>query len=107
MKSMNDWLNEGRAPRFGNELYMNKRVFCADGYSVSIQASSTSYCKPRRDIKDVSTYESFELGFPSSRDEEIIEWAENSEEPTETVYGYVPREVVESLIKKHGGVVRI
>lgn len=107
MKTMNDWLNEGRSPRFGNELYMNKRVVCADGYSLSIQASSTNYCEPREDIKDVSAYESFELGFPSSKDEEIMEWAEDQEDPTGTVYGWVPRDVVEVLIKKHGGVVSI
>ena len=31
-------------------------------------------------------------------------WAESPEEPTQTVYGYVPVDVVTNVIVKHGGV---
>ena len=48
-------------------------------------------------------YESVELGFPSIEDELINEYAED-EPYTETVYGYVPIEIVEELINKHGGI---
>lgn len=104
MKTFNEWLDEGR--KVVNAHYAQiARVKCADGYSVSIQASSGHYCSPRLTLSSVSDYESFELGFPTVGDSELIEYAENTEDLTDTVYGYVPREVIESVISKHGGIV--
>jgi hypothetical protein len=80
----------------------NKRVCCVDGYSVSIQASETSYCAPRDDI---GPYTSVELGFPSAYDTLLDGYAENKHAPTDTVYGYVPSSTAELLIVKHGGAV--
>ena len=80
-----------------------KRVECKDGFSVSIQASSTSYCEPRVDGAD--KYHSVELGFPSHEDELIMSHAEMPEKPLDTVYGYVPVSIVNLLIAKHGGIV--
>jgi hypothetical protein len=80
-----------------------EKVVCKDGYTVSIQASETSYCAPR--INDAEVYEAVELGFPSLPDEMIEEWAEDRHRQTETVYGWVPVKVVNLLIAKHGGVV--
>lgn len=72
-----------------------------DGYSVSGQASEFHYCSPR--LNGLQDYKSVELGFPSMEDELINEYAE-SMDYTETVYGYVPIEIVEKLIEKHGGI---
>ena len=48
MKSFNEWMNEGRAPRINDsEYYFNKRVVCADGFSISIQANNGAYCHHR------------------------------------------------------------
>ncbi|CAM7287906.1 Phage protein [Enterobacter intestinihominis] len=106
MKSFNEWMNEGRAPRFKNsEYYFNKRVVCADGFSISIQANNGAYCQPRCDIKDISSYYEFELGFPSDKDESIMQYAEDPESPVDTVYPYVPRNLVEKMIESHGGIV--
>jgi len=80
-----------------------KRIVCKDGFSVSVQASETSYCAPRYDNQ--SKYTSVELGFPSDYDELIIEWAEDKDRPSDTVYGWVPASVVNMLIAKHGGLV--
>lgn len=78
------------------------RLYCNDGYSISVQASKFHYCRPRLD--GLQDYESVELGFPSMEDELINEYAENDFDYTDTVYGYVPIEIVEKLIKKHGGI---
>ena len=80
-----------------------KRAECADGFTVSVQASSGSYCTPRED--DAESYCSVELGYPSVYDDLIIEWAEDPEAPTETVYGWVPCHIVTLLLTKHGGMV--
>jgi len=102
MKTFNDWMNEGRrSERF---RYFNQRVICADGFSISIQANNGAYCHPRKDLEKVDGYSSFELGFPSEKDESIMTFAEDEDRPTDTVYGYVPRDVVEKLITSHGGI---
>jgi len=72
---------------------------CDDGYVVSIQAGQWAYSIPRRDSED--SYESYELGFPNRSDELLDEYAENIDDLTETVYGYVPADVVLALINKH------
>ena len=88
---------------FSDEIIQENRprLFCNDGFSISVQASSFHYCRPQLD--GVQNYESVELGFPSKEDELINDYAED-DNYTETVYGYVPIEVVERLIEKHGGI---
>ena len=78
------------------------RVFCNDGYNISIQAGSGIYCTPRANRED-GMYFTVELGFPSEEDELINEYAECTDY-TETIYAYVPVEVVEKLLRKHGGI---
>lgn len=77
-------------------------VECADGYSVSIQASEYHYCVPR--TNDAKEYGACELGFPNQPDELINEWA-CEHDYTKTVYPYVPAEVIQALLEKHGGIV--
>lgn len=89
---------------FSDEVIQENRprLLCNDGFSISVQASEFHYCWPR--LNGNQDYESVELGYPSSEDELINEYAEDDWNYTETVYGYVPIEVVEKLIEKHGGI---
>jgi hypothetical protein len=84
----------------------NPRIVCADGFSMSVQAFSSSYCLPRQ---DEGPHTHMEGGFPSSKplDAELLEAAElcGTDDYTETVYGYVPREVFEREFEAHGGIV--
>ena len=77
-------------------------VLCRDGFKVSIQASESHYCYPR---DSTGPWQEFELGFPSEADELIALHAEDPDNPTETVYPYVPVSIVEQLLDKHGGTV--
>lgn len=82
---------------------MRRKAKCADGFEVSIQASQFHYCTPRDNSGE---YWEVELGFPTMEPtKEIIEFAENSTDLTETVYGYVPIELVDALIESHGGLI--
>lgn len=76
-------------------------IFCADGFNFSVQASRGHYCSPR---DDSGPWSHFEVGFPSEKVDSLMEYAENPEEPTETVYGWVPASVIEEIIVAHGGV---
>ena len=85
----------------------NPRIVCADGFSMSVQAFSSSYCLPRQ---DEGPHTHMEGGFPSSAplDPELLESRENIHndgDPCETVYPYVAREVFEREFALHGGIV--
>lgn len=74
------------------------RALCADGFSISIQANQWVYCTPKKLLPD-GNYTFVELGFASQYEELLDEYSEG------TVYPYVPMEVVEKVIEKHGGIV--
>jgi hypothetical protein len=74
---------------------------CADGFQVSVQASSTHYCEPRDNF---GPYTEVELGYPSEPVEAWLEYAEDPDRPTTTVYGYVPIEWVVQVLDQHGGI---
>jgi len=78
-----------------------KRITCADGFSLSVQATHGAYCAPRTNI---GPWYEVEVGFPSAVPELITSYAESTKF-TDTVYAYVPIELVEQLIERHGGMV--
>ena len=87
-------------------IKLNKKVICADGFAVSVQANEGAYCSPRQD--DAEQYTEVELGFPSAREELIMDWMEvvgEDSDPTDSVYPYVPVDIVTTVIVKHGGMV--
>lgn len=86
-----------------------KKIMCADGFAMSVQASSTHYCSPR--VDDASRYSEVEVGFPTEKEELLEKYAEDPSAEVnpkkgvvETVYGWVPSDVVLRVIDKHGGI---
>jgi len=91
---LNEWLMEFR-DRIRN------RIECNDGFSLSVQASSFHYCTPRSwGVR----YAQVEVGFPSAPVPEFSEYKDGNEEDSESVFGYVPVEIVEDVIRQHGGI---
>jgi hypothetical protein len=81
---------------------LNKRIVCKDGFSISVQANEFSYCNPRG---DEGPYTHVECGFPSSEPKgELLEFAEDPDKPTQTVYPYVPVSIVMAELELHGGI---
>lgn len=85
------------------EFGLNQRVVCADGFTMSVQANASAYSSPK--ITGAPVYKEVEVGFPSAKEELLMDWCEEPSRPTETVYGYVPAQVVTNVIAKHGGMV--
>jgi hypothetical protein len=72
-----------------------------DDTKLSIQASRFTYCTPRTDF--ATQYSTVEVGFPSfDPPESWMEYCENPDEPQETVYGYIPLDLVLEYINKVG-----
>ena len=80
-----------------------EKVVCADGFTMSVQASAWNYCRPQ--VNAASKYESVEVGFPSVKEPMLMPWVEDSSDPTGTVYAYVPVEIVTNVLVKHGGMI--
>jgi len=70
---------------------------------MSVQANHGAYCSPR--VDNAPRYTMVEVGFPSHFEPLLLKWAEDEDEPTNTVYGYVPVERISLVCAKHGGVV--
>ena len=82
----------------------NPRITCTDGFNISVQAHSGSYCQ-RNTTGDLLTVE---CGFPTTtpKTAELRSYAElcGTSDYTETVYGFVPVEVVRAELDAHGGI---
>ncbi len=84
-------------------MKLNQKIVCADGFTMSVQAHNGAYCSPR--ISNAESYDEVEVGFPSSTESLLMDWCEDTGDPTGTVYGYVPTQVVINVIAKHGGMI--
>lgn len=73
-------------------------IVCKDGLILSVQASRSHFCFPKRDF---GPYTHVEVGYPSRRVDELIPWAEDPN--NSGIYLKVPTRVVEQIIEDHGG----
>lgn len=79
------------------------RIVCGDCTTLSVQANSCMYCLPRNND---GPYTHVEVGYPSVKPEPWDKWcdyAEDSQNPTETIYAFVPVDLVLEYIESHGG----
>lgn len=87
---------------FKNDRYSKRPLLiCNDGFSMSVQATNTHYCNPR---KLTDEYEEVEVGYPNMDEVLIKDYAEDPKNLTNSVYGYVPVELLEQVIIKHQGI---
>ena len=100
MDIVNEYMKNNRA----SDWFGVKRMYCNDGFSMSVQAHDGAYCDPRVDPAKTDYYFEVEIGYPSEKEHLIMQYAEDVDNPTDTVYGYVPVEVVAEVIEKHGGI---
>ena len=96
--NIKEWIEETYT---GNRYEIRNRIVCNDGFYMSVQGGYGYYCSPRTESK---YYKSMEIGFPSEEEPLIFEYAENKDDYTQTVYGWVPVEIIQEVIDKHGGI---
>jgi hypothetical protein len=99
-----------RAPRYPKRT-VNRRVVCADGFAVSVQASRMHYANDQSaeapywgtdDDPIFYPFATFEVGNPSADPTPAEVWDEYE---SGGVWAWVPREVVADLLDSHGGAV--
>jgi hypothetical protein len=105
-KANRHWLMQ-RANDFDQSInethFIRPRAVCKDGFTISIQASFAHYSNPRLTIP--GHYKEVELGYPTEAEPLLADYAEDSDDLTHTVYGFVPVELVDKVLAKHGGIV--
>jgi hypothetical protein len=82
------------------------RLKCKDGFTMSVQASEFHYCWPRKTLQN-GHHTAFEVGFPNQAEILLKPYAEDWSKATQTVYGWVPADVLEEVVQKHGGIVGV
>lgn len=100
---LNEYLERSHRQHDPSDGRMAKRIVCSDDFTMSVQASRYHYCSPRQD--NSYPYFKVEVGFPSAREETLMEYIDGGSEsdPVQSVYGYVPVEIVEEIVNRHGG----
>jgi len=92
------------------ETVRRNRIRCADGHSISVQASFTHYSQPRDNrFHNIWLYDAVEVGYPELPDGTAYEPAELEEYREKygesKVYPYTPIGVVAAFVHAHGGAV--
>lgn len=78
---------------------------CADGFTLSIQASLGLRCEP---ANNDGPWSALDVGSLRMRDDIIAPWREaEDDEPDAEVYPFTPIEVVDTLIAAHDAVARV
>ncbi|MBR52245.1 hypothetical protein CMK19_00575 [Candidatus Poribacteria bacterium] len=81
---------------------------CKSGFSFSVQASHGHYCLPREDNPE-GGYTHYEVGYPSEGERLLLPYKEMECDiqfpPTKSVYPFVPKCVIKSIIEKHDGLI--
>ena len=89
-------------------MIVRNQVICADGYRMSIQASSAHYCTPKK--TDAKTYSSVEI-LVYEFDELLAEYIDDNNYSNniggmDMIGSYVPAETIIRLLIKHGGAIQ-
>ncbi len=78
------------------------KIVCMDGFKMSVQGSEMTYSIPK---KVGTEFTAMEIGFPSQQEDLIMEFIDSdTQPPTRSVYGYIPIDLIEKVIEKHGGI---
>ena len=93
--NINEYLKNVPFEGFG-PLLVRKHVVCADGFTLSVQASGFHYCTPR---SKEGPWTHFEVMLEDYEED----WEDGLSDTDMPLYARVPAEDVDALIAKHGG----
>lgn len=76
-----------------------QHIRCADGTTLSVQASSLHHCAPKSDTGPWEAVEVWYIKGPKGNNVSMTSWGGSRYDP----YPYVPIRLVNDFIKRHGG----
>lgn len=95
--TIQEWLTKTYYPSKSGIIRSNK-VKCKDGFEIGVQASIWHYCTPRATLRNGERYKKLELGYANAREDLLEEYRDG------VVYPYVPVDLVNEVLAKHGGI---
>jgi len=104
IEKLNEMLSANEVSEYGFKKVM-PRIIMVDGESISVQTGHTHYCTPR---ESYGPWFEVEIGYPSiDPGEKFAEYFDadwENDDHTDSVYGYVPIDIVVDFINEHGGI---
>lgn len=95
---------------YDNKLFYLPRIYCKDGFNISIQVHNGNYCESENGTRTFGLdWKLVEWGFPSEHIDPIKYHADGyaydaNLDTTKTVGGYVEIGLIDELCEKHGGI---
>ena len=89
---------------YDNRFFFLPRIYCKDGFNISIQVHQGNYCGSENGIRTFGLdWKLVEWGFPSEHIDGK-KYKSESSPTTESVGGYVEIGLIDELCEEHGGV---
>jgi len=93
-----EWLRQTKG--YANKI-ARPDLICNDGFSMSVQASTFTFCEPLSDVAD--SYSKVCVSSPSEAEPLLEPYGVENKSGT-IIYRYVPVEIVDKIISKHNGI---
>ncbi len=90
---------------YDSEFFLLPRIYCKDGFNISIQVNNGNYCESENGTRTFGLdWKLVEWGFPSEPIDAQKYNAEDDDDTTNSVGGYVEIGLIDGLCEEHGGV---
>lgn len=106
----NDVTTESMTEKYAENFFFLPRVFCKDGFNISIQVHNGNYCASENGVRQFGVnWKEVEWGFPSERidgekyNADAYQWNKDCD-TRNTVGGYVSVDLLDELLNEHGGI---
>jgi len=96
---------EDMQQKYDSNVFILPRVCCKDGFSISLQVHNGNYCASENGTRTFGLdWQLVEWGYPTEPIDPEKYNAEDKDDTTETVGGYVDVKLLDELCEEHGGV---
>jgi hypothetical protein len=90
---------------YDNKTFFLPRIYCNDGFNISVQLNNGNYCSSVNGVRKFGLdWKEVEWGFPSAPIDGKKYNAEDVEDTTNSVGGYVDINLLDELLEEHGGI---
>lgn len=90
---------------YDNNLFYTPRIYCKDGFNISIQIHNGNYCSSENGYRQFGLkWQGVEWGYPSKLLRNSKRYCHETPGTTQTVGVNVPIEVMDELLVSHGGI---
>lgn len=90
---------------YDRKIFFLPRVYCKDGFNISIQVHNGNYCASENGTRTFGlNWIEVEWGFPSEPIDGEKYNAEDKEDTTNSVGGWVDIKLIDELCEQHGGI---